>query len=43
MVGDKPSDVDAGLAAGYEGLLFTGDWAETAGKLIRWHQRLGGG
>jgi histidinol-phosphate phosphatase family protein len=37
MVGDKPTDVDAGRAAGYDGLLFAGDWEATAGRLIRWY------
>ncbi len=36
MVGDKPSDVDAGRAAGYDGFLFAGDWPATATELLRW-------
>ncbi len=36
MVGDKPSDVDAGRAAGYDGFLFAGDWPATAAELMRW-------
>lgn len=36
MVGDKPSDGDAGRAAGYDGLLFAGDWATTGMQLVRW-------
>ncbi len=33
MVGDKPSDVAAAAAAGYDGLLFTGDWPAVARTL----------
>ncbi|MFO0848578.1 MAG: HAD family hydrolase [Gemmataceae bacterium] len=36
MVGDKPSDADAGRAAGYDGHLFQGDWAATEADLARW-------
>lgn len=35
IVGDKPSDVAAGRAAGYDGILFTGDWPAVARELIR--------
>ena len=34
MVGDKPSDVDAGRAAGYHGLLFRGDWGATLAEIF---------
>ncbi len=40
MVGDKPSDVDAGRAAGYDGFLLAGDWPATAAELHRWLTRL---
>ncbi len=33
MVGDKPSDVAAGEAAGCKALLFTGDWARVLDSL----------
>lgn len=33
MIGDKPSDVQAGEAAGARGLLFTGDWTRTVESL----------
>ncbi len=33
MVGDKPSDVAAATAAGYDGLLFGGDWPAVARTL----------
>jgi hypothetical protein len=36
VVGDKPSDGDAGRAAGYDGLLFAGNWATTETQLARW-------
>jgi histidinol-phosphate phosphatase family protein len=39
MVGDKPSDVDAGRAAGYDGFLFAGDWPATAAELLSWLTR----
>ena len=34
MIGDKPSDVDAGLAAGYHGLMFRGDWNGTLAEIV---------
>lgn len=35
MVGDKPSDVEAGLAAGYEAVRFAGDWPTTLADILR--------
>jgi D-glycero-D-manno-heptose 1,7-bisphosphate phosphatase len=39
MVGDKPSDVKAGQAAGCAGLLFDGDWSTKADTLTHWLQK----
>ncbi len=33
MIGDKPSDVEAGAAAGARGILFTGDWTPVVQSL----------
>lgn len=35
MVGDKPSDVEAGRRAGCATILFTGDWSEVAATILR--------
>jgi D-glycero-D-manno-heptose 1,7-bisphosphate phosphatase len=35
MVGDKPADVEAGIAAGYEAIRFTGDWEAVRAEIER--------
>ncbi len=36
MVGDKPSDVEAGRAAGFASFLYAGDWGATLAELKAW-------
>lgn len=42
MIGDKASDEEAATAAGYDAILFTGDWTYVAASLRLFAGRLGG-